>query len=277
MKGMAVSVRGLIYAIIGVVLIVQLYPVFWVITSSFKTPDQLAGDPPFAMPDSFYFGNYVRAFEQSDLPRYLLNSTVVAVLTIGITIVLGAPAAYAIEKLRFRLGQKVLGFFLVGITVPVFVSLLPMFQVFGTLGLRDTYWALVIPQVGFNLPLCIYLYAGFMRYIPNSLIEAAWLDGAGTFRTFLRIVFPLSLNTTVTIITFNFVFVWNEFVFANTFMSSPGMKTLPVGLNDYVGLYGKTDFGATYAAIVVALLPTLILYFFLNRRVISGMSAGAVR
>jgi raffinose/stachyose/melibiose transport system permease protein len=118
---------------------------------------------------------------------------------------------------------------------------------------------------------------GFMKYIPDSLLEAAMLDGAGPVRTFVQVVFPLSLNTTITIITFNFIFVWNEFVFANTFLNDPQMKTLPVGLNDYVGLFGKTDFGATYAAIVVAILPTLLLYFFLNKRVIEGMAAGAVR
>jgi len=144
-------------------------------------------------------------------------------------------------------------------------------------GLRDNLWAVIIPQIGFNLPICIYLYTTFMRYIPDSLIEAARIDGASTFRIFTRIVFPLSINTTVTIVTFNFVFVWNEFVFANTFLISSSNKTLPIGLNDYVGMFGKTDFGATYAAIVVSLLPTLILYFILNRQVINGMAAGAVR
>jgi len=269
--------RTAAYILVAAFVIAQLYPIVWVVASSLKTPTELANNPPFALPAGFYIGNYVGAFQQSNLLRYLLNSTIVAVLTIGITIALGAPAAFAIEKLRFRGSQKVLGYFLIGIMIPIFVSLLPMFQIFNYLGLRNTYWALVLPQVGFNLPLCIYLYTGFMRYVPDSLLEAATLDGAGTFRIFLTIVFPLAANTTITIITFNFIFVWNEFVFANTFMTDASMKTLPVGLNDFVGLYGKVDFGATYAAIVVAILPTLVLYFFLNKRVISGMTAGAVR
>jgi raffinose/stachyose/melibiose transport system permease protein len=271
------TTKGLVYVIVGAFLLVQVYPIAWVIMSSLKTPHELASNSPYTLPGSFYLGNYMSAFEQADLARYLLNSTIVAVITIGLTIAIGAPAAFAIEKLRFRGSRIVLGYFLLGIMIPIFVSLLPMFQIFNEIGLRNTYWALILPQVGFNLPICIYLYAGFMKYIPTSLMEAAMLDGAGPFRTFLRVVFPLSLNTTVTIITFNFIFVWNEFVFANTFLSAPQMKTLPVGLNDYVGLFGKTDFGATYAAIVVAILPTLVLYFFLNRRVIEGMAAGAVR
>ena len=271
------AAKGLVYAIIAVFLVVQVYPIAWVVLSSFKTRDELAAQAPFSLPGSLFFGNYVAAFEQADLGRYLLNSTIVVILTIGLTIAVGAPAAFAIEKLRFRGAKIVLGYFLLGIMIPVFVSLLPMFQIFNELGLRNTYWALILPQVGFNLPICIFLYTGFMRYIPDSLMEAAKLDGAGTFRIFARVVFPLSVNTTITIIIFNFIFVWNEFVFANTFMNSAEMKTLPVGLNDYVGLYGKTDFGATYAAIVIAILPTLILYFVLSRRVIEGMAAGAVR
>jgi raffinose/stachyose/melibiose transport system permease protein len=269
--------KSFVYFVIGVFVIVQIYPIVWVIASSFKTPAELMAEPSYAFPGSLYIGNYVTAFQRSDLLRYLLNSSIVAVLTIGLTIALGAPAAFAIEKLRFAGAQKVLSFFLLGIMVPIFVSLLPTFQIFNAIGLRNTYWALVLPQVGFNLPLCIYLYTGFMRYVPDALLEAAVLDGAGIFRIFATVVFPLAANTTVTIITFNFIFVWNEFVFANTFMTDASMKTLPVGLNDFVGAYGKTDFGATYAAIVVAILPTLVLYFFLNKRVISGMTAGAVR
>ena len=269
--------KGLVYAIVGAFLAVQVYPVVWVIASSLKTPEELAANPPYTLPGSIYLGNYVSAFEQADLGRYLLNSAFVAAVTIGLTVLASAPAAFAIQKLRFRGARAVLAYFLLGLMIPVFVALLPMFQIFNELGLRNTYWALILPQVGFNLPMCIYLYVGFMKYIPDSLLEAAMLDGAGPFHTFLRVVFPLSLNTTITIITFNFIFVWNEFVFANTFLNDPQMKTLPVGLNDYVGLFGKTDFGATYAAIVVAILPTLLLYFFLNKRVIEGMAAGAVR
>lgn len=161
--------------------------------------------------------------------------------------------------------------------IPIFVTLLPMFQMFNGAGLRNTYWALILPQVAFGLPLCIYLYTGFMRQIPDALLESASIDGASDFRIFVTIVMPLCGNVTVTIITLSFLSVWNEFVFANTFMTDASMKTLPIGLNDFVGSYGKTDFGLTYAAIMVSILPTIILYFFLNKRVISGVAAGAIK
>jgi len=202
---------------------------------------------------------------------------VVAALTYRLTEVLAAPAALAIEKLRFRGSQQVLTYFLLGLMIPVFVALLPMFQAFNAIGLRNTYWAVVLPQVGFNLPMAIYIYTGFMRNIPDALLEAASIDGAGTFKIFTKIILPLSMNATITIVLFNFMFVWNEFVFANTFLTDATTKTLPVGLNDFVGQYGRRDFGATYAAIVVSIIPTVFLYLFLNRRIIDGMTAGAVR
>ncbi len=269
--------KGAVYPLVTLALLVQVFPIAWVGLASFKSNEQLSSEPSFTLPRELYLGNYISVLTDSNLPLYFLNSAIVAVLTIGITVALGAPAAFALEKMRWRRGKLVTGYFLLGIMIPIFVALLPTFQAYNLLGLRNTYWALVLPQVGFNLPICIYLYSGFMRYVPDSLLEAATLDGAGPWRIFRSLIFPLARNTTITVITFNFIFVWNEFVFANTFMTSENLKTLPVGLNDFVGVYGARDWGATFAAIIISLLPTLLIYFFLNKRVIEGMAAGAVR
>lgn len=269
--------RKLPYLVVAIFLCIQVFPVLWLILASLKTPEELAAGAGLGLPSSLYFGNYVRAFTVSPLFQYLLNSTVIAVLTIGLTITLSAPAAFAIEKLRFRGSQVVLTYFLLGLMIPVFVALLPMFQALGMVGLRNTYWAAIIPQVGFQLPIAIYLYIGFFRTIPNEVLESASMDGAGTVRIFWSIVLPLAVNATVTIIIYNFIFVWNEFVFANTFLTSDNLKTLPVGLNDFVSQMGRRDFGATYAAIVFTVIPTIALYLILNRRVVDSMTAGAVR
>ena len=265
------------YLAAGFVLVVQLLPLIWIVLAAFKTPDELATGPTYTLPSGINFDNYVRAFRTSRLLLYIMNSAVVAALTIGITVTLAAPAAFAIEKIRFRGHEKVLTYFLLGLMIPVFVALLPMFQAFGWLGLRKTYWAVVLPQVAFNLPMAIYIYTGFMKSIPDSLMEASAIDGAGPFWTFLLVIVPLTMNATITIAVFNFMFVWNEFVFANTFLTDAAVRTLPVGLFDFVGQYGKQDLGATYAAIVVSIIPTVFLYLFLNRRVIDGMTAGAIK
>lgn len=269
--------RAVLYTVIILLVLLTSYPVFWVIASSFKTAADTAMNPPYSLPTSFFLGNYVTAFTQSSLVRYFLNSTIVAVFSLLLIVALGAPAAYAISKIRFAQSEKLMSFFLLGIMIPLFVCLIPMFQIYNALGLRNTYFSLILPQVGFALPMCIYLYTGFMKFVPNSLIEAAMIDGATHWQVFLHIMFPMAKNSTMTIVIFNFVNIWNEFTFANTFMTKNIMKTLPVGLNDFVGEMGRRDWGATFAAITLAILPTLIIYFFLNKNVMAGMAAGAIK
>ena len=257
--------------------VLQSYPVFWVFTASLKTPEEIAGSAPYALPSGFYLGNYIKAFTQSNLVRYFMNSVAVALCTLLGIVVLSAPAAYAISKIQFKQNEKVLTFFLLGMMIPTFSCLIPMFQIYNMLGLRNTYAAVVLPQIGFSLPMCIFLYVGFMKYIPNELLEAAAIDGAGSFGIFRQVVFPMAKNSTVTVLIYNFVSIWNEFTYANTFMTKDEMKTLPIGLNAFVGEMGRRDWGATFAAIVIAILPTILVYFFLNKQVMEGMSAGAVK
>lgn len=257
--------------------VLQSYPVFWVFTASLKTPEEIAGSAPYALPSGFYLGNYIKAFTQSNLVRYFMNSVAVALCTLLGIVALSAPAAYAISKIQFKQNEKVLTFFLLGMMIPTFSCLIPMFQIYNMLGLRNTYAAVVLPQIGFSLPMCIFLYVGFMKYIPNELLEAAAIDGAGSFGIFRQVVFPMAKNSTVTVLIYNFVSIWNEFTYANTFMTKDEMKTLPIGLNAFVGEMGRRDWGATFAAIVIAIFPTILVYFFLNKQVMEGMSAGAVK
>jgi len=267
----------LFYGICGVILVLQIYPIFWVLMSSFKTPNEIIMNAPYSFPTSLYTGNYIRALTQSRLPNYFLNSTITALGTLLGIIALGAPAGYAISKIPFKHNESLLSFFLLGIMIPSFACLIPMFQIYNVLRLRNTYLSLILPQVGFGLPICIYLYAGFMRFIPNSLCEAAIIDGATNFQIFTRIVFPMAKNSTLTIVIFNFVGIWNEFTYANTFMTKNIMKTLPNGLNDFIGEMGRREWGPTFAAIIIAIAPTLIVYFFLNKYVMEGVSAGAIK
>ena len=269
--------KAVLYVVIITLVVLTSYPVFWVIASSLKTATDTAMNPPYSLPTSLYFGNYASALLNSNLLRYFLNSTIVAVFSLLGIVMLGAPAAYAISKIRFKQSEALMSFFLLGIMIPLFVCLIPMFQIYNVLGLRNTYLSLILPQVGFALPMCIYLYVAFMKFVPNSLIEAAMIDGATNFHTFRSIIFPMAKNSTITIIIFNFVNIWNEFTFANTFMTKNIMKTLPVGLNDFAGEWGRRDWGATFAAITLAILPTLIIYFFLNKNVMDGMAAGAIK
>ena len=269
--------RILFYIFLIVVLVIQTYPMFWVLMSSFKTKDDMAFLEAYSMPSSLYLGNYITALFESNLIRYFLNSVIVAVGTLVGIVILSAPAAYAISKIQFKQNERLLSFFLLGMMIPIFACLIPMFQIYNAVGLRNTYLYLILPQIGFSLPMAIYLYTGFMKFVPNSLLEAATIDGANSFQIFSKIMFPMAKNSTITIIIYNFVNIWNEFTYANTFMTKGIMKTLPVGLNDFVGEMGRRDWGGTFAAIVLAILPTLIIYFILNKNVMEGMAAGAIK
>ena len=143
--------RTFFYLIVAVFIMIQIYPIFWVICSSLKTPDEMTYTAQYALPSSFYLGNYISALTISAIPKYFLNSTIVAVLTLLGIVVLGCPVAFVISKVRIKHADALMGFFLFGMMIPIFACLIPMFQIYNALGLRNTYWALVLPQVGFEI------------------------------------------------------------------------------------------------------------------------------
>lgn len=260
-----------------IILAVQIYPIFWIFMTSLKTTDEIQSKSTFALPATFNLQNYVRAIETSNLGLYFKNSILVLFITIVALVLFSSTAAFALEKMKFRINQGILSFFLLGITIPIHVTLIPLFQVYRDTHLLNTYWALIVPQIGFNLPLSIYLFITFYKFIPNTIMEAAAIDGASIWRIFSNIMLPMSKNCIITVVTMNSIFIWNEFVFANTFISDSNLKTIPIGLFDYIGAKGMVDWGATFSAISIFLLPVLIVYFLLNKGIIAGMTTGAVK
>ncbi|WP_337537624.1 carbohydrate ABC transporter permease [Suilimivivens sp.] len=267
----------LLYLLMTIILAVQIYPIFWIFMTSLKTTDEIQSKSTFALPATFNLQNYVRAIETSNLGLYFKNSILVLFITIVALVLFSSTAAFALEKMKFRINQGILSFFLLGITIPIHVTLIPLFQVYRDTHLLNTYWALIVPQIGFNLPLSIYLFITFYKFIPNTIMEAAAIDGASIWRIFSYIMLPMSKNCIITVVTMNSIFIWNEFVFANTFISDSNLKTIPIGLFDYIGAKGMVDWGATFSAISIFLLPVLIVYFLLNKGIIAGMTTGAVK
>ena len=267
----------LLYLLMTIILAVQIYPIFWIFMTSLKTTDEIQSKSTFALPATFNLQNYVRAIETSNLGLYFKNSILVLFITIVALVLFSSTAAFALEKMKFRINQGILSFFLLGITIPIHVTLIPLFQVYRDTHLLNTYWALIVPQIGFNLPLSIYLFITFYKFIPNTIMEAAAIGGASIWRIFSHIMLPMSKNCIITVVTMNSIFIWNEFVFANTFISDSNLKTIPIGLFDYIGAKGMVDWGATFSAISIFLLPVLIVYFLLNKGIIAGMTTGAVK
>ncbi|MFF2315136.1 carbohydrate ABC transporter permease [Arthrobacter sp. NPDC058097] len=271
------AARTLTRVLIALIVVVQVYPLAWLFLTSLRSEHDFATGDPFALPKALTLENYARAFETGDLGKNILNSFIVTMGANILIVLLGMMAAYAIQVLGFRLSRLVRGLFLVGIIVPVQIALVPLFIDYSTVNLLDTYQAMIIPLAGFALPLSVYLFSSFFEYIPRETYEAASLDGAGPYRIFGLITLPLSLNTVVTVVLVNSIFIWNDFIFANTFVLSEELKTIPLGLQNYIGAMGKVDWTATFAAVCVTITPLLLVFLVLNKAMIQGLESGATK
>lgn len=271
------KIGKLIFAIVILFLLfIQIYPILWLFMASIKPAVELSA-APFALPENPSFVNFIKIFEDGKIGLYMWNSIKVTAISLVLIVVLSATAGFALSKFDFRVTKKIYGFFTFGIMIPVQITLIPLFIFYSKIGILNSAFSLVLPQVGFALPLSVMLFYSFYTFIPNELIEAAIVDGCSTYRIFGKIVFPLAKNTVITVSSMYSILIWNDFIFANTFISDNKAKTVAMGLKDYVGAFGNVDWGSTYAAIAVSIIPPMIIYFALNRWVTAGMTMGATK
>ena len=257
-------------------LIIQIYPVIWLFIASVKPSVELAS-APFALPKLVTFENFVKVLSDGKIGTYMWNSLKVTGISLLLIVVLSATAGYALSKFKVKGTKKIYSFFTFGIMVPVQITLIPLFIFYSDMGILNTSFSLILPQVGFALPLSVMMFVNFYDFVPNELIEASIVDGCSPYRTFLQIVFPLARNTVITIASMYSILIWNDFIFANTFISDTEAKTVALGLKDYVGAFGNVDWGSTFAAIAISILPPLVTYFALNKWVTAGMTMGATK
>lgn len=261
----------------AILLVVQVYPIFYVVTSSMKTTDDFRHLASYALPKTFNLENYVKVFTTSSMLTYFKNSIIITIGVLIPLLIISFMAGFALSKIRFRGNKKVLEFLMLGLMLPFQVALIPLFTIFNKLGLLNTYPAVILPQIAFSLSYSIQLFYSFSKFLPDEIIEAAIIDGCSPFQTFVKIVVPMSTNSLLTVATMQGVFTWNDFINAYTFTKSTSMKTVTLGLNDFVGFMGTTDWGATFAAITVTVLPTFVFYFITSKYMMSGLTAGAVK
>ncbi|MCM3272506.1 carbohydrate ABC transporter permease [Paenibacillus elgii] len=267
--------RGLINVLLTIYALVTLYPLFWLFVSSFKTNEEFHSKP-FSLPEVWQWDNFVRAWEVSAMGTSLVNSTIVTVLSLALTLVLGALAAYVLARFDFKLKPLFMGLFLLGMLIPIHSTLVPLFVLMKKVGLLDTYAALVFPYTAFELPLAIFVVAAYLTAIPKEIEEAALIDGTGYWGIFFRMMLPLSLPALSTIAILGFLRFWNDFAFALVFISKPALKTIPLSLSVFATGYA-TDYKLTMAAMSIAVLPTIIVYLLFQEQIMKGMTAGAVK
>jgi raffinose/stachyose/melibiose transport system permease protein len=269
--------RLLIWVAIAVLIVIEVGPLLWLLLSSFKSDSEFTLKPLWALPAGLDWQNYSDAFTKGNIGTYFSNSLLAVFPALALILALGLAAGFALEVMVWRGRNTVLLIFLAGILVPVQIVLLPLFTIYFQAQLIDTRWSLIITYTGFGLPLTVFLMATYFKAIPRELIEAAVLDGASIYQIFLRVAVPMVANGIVTVALVQFFFLWNDLLFSLTFISSDSLRTIQTGLLNFTGEYGQVQWGPTFAAICLAVFPTLILYLILNQRVIKGLTAGSLK
>ena len=255
---------------------INLFPVYWMFTFSLKSNEEIFGKNVAGLPIQWLWSNYAEALKVGNMPHYFLNSVIVAVATIVITIIAALMATYAMTRLIWKYRKNMNSFFMLGLTIPIHASIVPIYVTLSKLHMLNTYWALIIPYSAFSLSMAILICTGFMNDLPRELDEAACIDGCGVWGIFFKIIMPLMKPALATVGIYTFLQCWNELMFANIFISNSNFKTLPVGIQALSGQY-TTAWGPIGAALVMATFPTLLVYVFLSKRIQDSFIAGAVK
>ncbi len=256
--------------------LIQVYPLFWLITFSLKDNDQIYSGEILGLPSVYNWHNYIEVFQNLNIEVALFNSVIVTMSTIVVTIIFSCMAAYAATRLGCRFGKYIILFFTIGIMIPVHAALLPLFLTFRDMSLLNTHASLIISYTAFAIPQATFIISGFIGGIPKDLDEAARIDGCGPYRTFLQIIFPLLRPVIATVSIFVYMSSWNELMFSMVFNSKTELRTLPVAIMSYQSDYA-INWGVIGAAMVVALLPTMLIYLVFSNQIQKSLMAGAVK
>lgn len=265
------------FAVLAIFVIVSLFPFYWIVITSLKTPQEVNAGTTSLLPGHITFSNYVDDFTQNDFIRPLLNSVLVCGCTMIVTVFLGALAGYALSRTNIRGKPLLLGFILIANFFPVIAMVGPLFTVYRRIGFLNTYPGLIIADLIYTLPLATFLMSSYFSQIPRSLEEAALVDGSTRLNTLRRIIVPVAMPGVFTTAILAFMLTWNDFLLALSFMTSPAKYTATVaivtlGQSPYQTFYNLID-----AAVVIISLPIAVLVLFAQRRIVSGLTAGSFR
>ncbi|HEX4884358.1 MAG TPA: carbohydrate ABC transporter permease [Casimicrobiaceae bacterium] len=281
-KGAPATRRGpslriaLLWTAALVALAVTLFPFYWMLNTSLKPMPEVFASPPTFVSAQWSLDAYATIFATRPVARYFVNSLVVAVGSTLLSVSLSALAAYGLTRFFPRGATPFVMFLLFTKMLPETLLIIPYFKLMSDLGLLNTYWALILAYSSFSLPFSVWMLIGFFRSIPREIDEAAQMDGAGVFQTFRRVVLPLARPGLVAVALFTFLIAWNSYVWALVLTTDASMFVMSVGIANMVGEY-RVQWNELMAAAVVAAVPVMVLYAFLERHLVAAITAGAVK
>ena len=277
-----------IYVVLIILAITIIVPIAWVFMASLKENEQFYGSP-WTLPNGLHFENCVQAWQEADMGSYMLNSVIVTALGIGLLIIISLPAAYVLARFKFKTSRFWNVLFMAGLFINVNYIVVPIFLMLvdadsflqSTLGhgfFLNNLFILALIYASTALPFTIYLLSGYFKSLAKDYEEAAYVDGAGYFRTMIQVIFPMAKPSIITIILFNFLSFWNEYIISMTMLTKPTLKTLPVGLMNLMAAQkSAVQYGRMYAGLVLVMLPTLILYMCVQKQLTEGMTVGGLK
>ncbi|MET1042978.1 MAG: carbohydrate ABC transporter permease [Microbacteriaceae bacterium] len=263
--------RVLTYVPVGLFLIFTMVPFYWMLLFAFRPTGSTS-----LVPWPITFDHFITVWNGSGFGIYFQNSLFVAIMSLVVSTLIALLGGYALARFPFKGKALFLVAMLCTQFVPGAMMLIPLFEIFNTLGLTNSLWSLIISDTVFHLPLSLILMAGFIRNVPMELEEAAWVDGCTRIQAFRLVILPLLKPGIVAVGSFAFISAWNNFLFAIMFLSSQDRFTVPVGLSYLLGEFG-TDFGALAAGGVIAIVPVVVLFAYVQKFLVQGLSAGAVK
>jgi len=262
------------YLLFIILAFIALYPLLWVFTNSVKTDVQLY-DASWAFPKEWHWENYTRAWNYG-IAQYIVNSVLVTVVSVALNIAISLMAAYALSRYQFKGRNLLLFTILGGLMLAPEVSLIPLFRILSTMKIYNTYFAMILPNVAFGIPFTTFLIRSYMLGLPRDFEEAAVMDGASTMRVFLRIVIPLCRPIIASAMLLDAMRVWNEFMFALTFIIDDKLKTVPLGLMTFSGAL-REEWTVVMAGLIISAIPMMVLYLITQKQFIRGLAAGGIK
>jgi len=266
----------LFYGVLAGACAMVLTPVLWMVSTSLKDRTELFSDPPLLWPESPSFAAFRSVFTDYPFADYITNSLVVVLTATAISLVFSTLAGYGLSRFRFSGRGAFLGFLLLSQMFPSVMLVIPYFKIMKTAGLLDSRLGLIVTYISFTIPFCTWMMYGYFKSIPRDLDEAASIDGCGPARTFFTVILPLALPGMVATAVYAFITGWNEYLFALILTNSETQKTLPVGIGQLIGQY-KVEWNELMAASIYSTIPLMLFFLFLQRYLISSLTAGAVK
>ena len=265
----------LIYAFLVFMVILYIAPLLWIVISSLKVRAEIIKNP-FGFPEVPQWENFSFAWVKGKMGRSMLNSLIVCTTTLVVTMFLGSMAGFGIGRMKWKLSGLAMLYIMIGLMIPIHCVLIPLYVRFSNYKLTNSLFGLVIPYVTFSLPVSVFIMSGFFKSIPNELMESACIDGCSIYRMFFRIALPLSRTGLFVTGLMTFINNWNELLLAMIFLMDDIKKTMPVSLTRFVSPY-ETNYPQMFAAIVLAIIPSIVVYSMFSNQIVDGLTTGAVK